>query len=465
MDHVARLRAADDFMKRLAAALRGAQLYAPSHPLVQRSLDSLNASLTQLLTDQPSIAVGIIGNEIIVGDLPIPKAAETMGEMIRRLKSLGIERIAFERGVTPEEIQTLALTIAHPERKPGEAAPGVEPADPLAAFGNLPHIRVGRIQTEEKKEETTADVAAIRRLYSDATNLASSVWEMAKSEGIPDPKAARALVDSLAQAVSANRTALIALTALKNYDNYTFTHMVNVSVLTMSQARALGIDGAPLRELGLAALMHDIGKVRTPTEVLNKPDKLTDAEFEVMRMHVVDGAEILRRTPEMPAIAPVIAFEHHLRNDGTGYPFGVSRGGALNIGTQLCGIADVYDAMRSQRVYQQAFPSDRILQVLKRNDGHQFDQNLVRRFTQLLGIYPPGNLVRLDDGAIAVVTAVHAPEPFKPRVKVVITNKGERLESPLEMSLWEALPETPGPKSVTASLDPAQYSIDPLTYL
>ena len=464
MDHVSRLRAADDFMKRLAAALRGAQLYAPSHPLVQRALDNLNESLTQLLTDQPSIAVGVIGNEIIVGDLPIPKAAESMGEMIRRLKSLGIERIAFERGVTADELQTLALTIAHPERKPGEAAPGVEPADALAAFNSLPHIRVGRIQTEEKKEETSADVAAIRRLYSDATNLASSVWDMAKSEGTPDPKAARALVDSLAQAVAANRTALIALTALKNYDNYTFTHMVNVSVLTMSQARTLGIDGAPLRELGLAALMHDIGKVRTPNEILNKPDKLTDGEFEIMRMHVVDGAEILRRTPEMPAMAPVIAFEHHLRNDGTGYPFGAKRG-SLNLGTQLCGISDVYDAMRSQRAYQQAFPSDRILEVLRRNDGHQFDQNLVRRFTQLLGIYPPGNLVRLNDGAIAVVMAVHAPDPFKPRVKVVVTSRGERLESPIEMNLWEALPETPGPKSVTASLDPAEYSIDPLTYL
>jgi putative nucleotidyltransferase with HDIG domain len=464
MDDVSRLRAADDFMKRLAAALRGAQLYSPSHPLVQRAFDSLNESVNQLLADQPSIAVGIIGNEIIVGDLPLPKAAESMGETIRRFKSLGIERIAFERGVTPEELHTLAMTIAHPERKPGDAAPGVEPADPLAAFHTLPHIRVGRIQTEDKKEETSADVAAIRRLYSDATNLASSVWDMAKSEGTPDPRAARALVDSLAQAVAANRTALIALTALKNYDNYTFTHMVNVSVLTMSQARTLGIDGAPLRELGLAALMHDIGKVRTPNEILNKPDKLTDAEFEVMRMHVVDGAEILRRTPEIPAMAPVIAFEHHLRNDGTGYPFGAKRR-SLNLGTQLCGISDVYDAMRSQRAYQQAFPSDRILEVLRRNDGHQFDQNLVRRFTQLLGIYPPGNLVRLSDGAIAVVMAVHAPDPFKPRVKVVVTSRGERLESPLEMNLWEAPREAPGPKSVTASLDPAEYSIDPLTYL
>ena len=464
MDPIARLRMSEDFLKKLAGALRGAQLYSPSHPNVQRAFEALNESLTQLLADQQNIAIGIIGNEIVVGDTPIPRAAETMGEMIRRLKSLGIERIAFDRGVTPEQVQTLALTIAHPERRPGESAPGAEAADPLAVLNSLPSIRVGRIQTEVKKEEAVADIAAIRRLYNDATNVAATVWDIAQSEGTPDPKAARALVDSLAQAVSANRTALIALTALKNYDNYTFTHMVNVSILTMSQARALGIEGTVLRELGLAALMHDIGKVRTPTEILNKPEKLTEDEFKIMRMHVVDGAEILRRTPEMPNIAPVIAFEHHLRIDGTGYPFGVRRLG-LNIGTQLCSIADVYDAMRSQRAYQQAFPSDRILEVMKRNDGHQFDQNLVRRFTQLLGIYPPGNLVRLDDGAMAVVMAVHAPDPFKPRVKVIAAPTGEPLDTPYEINLWERPPEQSGPKAVRAPLDPAEYSVDPLSFL
>jgi putative nucleotidyltransferase with HDIG domain len=455
---------ADDFLRKLGAALRGAQLYAPSHPLVQRAFDTLNESLTQLLTDQQTIAIGIIGNEIVVGDVPLPRAAESMGEMIRRLKSLGIERIAFDRGVTPDQVMTLALTIAHPERRAGQSAPGAEPSDPLSVLNSLPNIRVGRIQTEDKKEQSAADVATIRRLYSDATNVAGTVWEMAKDEGTPDPRAARALVDSLAQAVSSNRTALIALTALKNYDNYTFTHMVNVSILTMSQARALGIEGAQLRELGLGALMHDIGKVRTPTEILNKPDKLTDSEFKVMRMHVVDGAEILRRTPEMPSIAPVMAFEHHLRLDGTGYPAGVRRGG-LNLATMLCSIADVYDAMRSQRAYQQAFPSDRILEVMKRSDGQQFDQHLVRRFTQLLGIYPPGNLVRLDDGAMAVVMAVHAPDPFKPRVKIVATRSGDPIESPYEVNLWETAPDKAGPKSVRAPLDPAEHGIDPLSFL
>ena len=128
------------------------------------------------------------------------------------------------------------------------------------------------------------------------------------------------MIDGLAQAVAQNRTALLALTTLKNYDNYTFTHMVNVSILTMGQARGLGIDGPLLREFGLAALMHDIGKVRTPLEILNKPDKLTDDEFAIMKRHVVDGAEILRMTPDVPALAPVVAFEHHLRVDGSGYP-------------------------------------------------------------------------------------------------------------------------------------------------
>src|SRR6185312_7009318 len=219
-------------------------------------------------------------------------------------------------------------------------------------------------------------------------------------------------------AVTQNRTALVALTAMRNYDNYTFTHMVNVSILTMGQARALGIEGRLLREFGLSALMHDIGKVRTPKEVLNKPDKLTDAEFEIMRRHTVDGAEILHRTPEMPILAPVVAFEHHLRMDGTGYPLGAKRA-QLNLGTMMCGIADVYDAMRSQRSYQQAFPTDRILAVLQRNDGKQFDQHLVRRFAQLVGIYPAGNLVRLNTGEVAVVLKVYAPEPNRPQVRVL----------------------------------------------
>ena len=354
--------------------------------------------------------------------------------------------------------------ISHPERSPGHEAPGAEPSTALDELSHLHHIRVGRIQTEDRVETTAADMAAIRRLYAEASSVAEEVWEAARTEGAPDAHAARNLIEQLSQAVAQNRTALLALTALKEYDNYTFTHMVNVSILTMSQARALGVDGTPLRELGLAALMHDIGKVRTPAEILRKPDRLTEDEMTIMRRHVVDGAEILRRTPEIPSIAPVVAFEHHLRSDGTGYPIGVSRA-RLNLATMLCSIADVYDAMRSQRAYQGSLPTERILEVMKRADGHQFDQHLVRRFTQLLGIYPPGNLVLLDDGSVAVVLQVHAPDPHRPRVRVIMDGRRRRLLNPFDLNLFEHTDDPERARRVVSPLDPSEFSVDPLTYL
>ena len=127
-----------------------------------------------------------------------------------------------------------------------------------------------------RSDGISGDIAAIRQLYSKAVSAAQVAWESAATEGQPDLPGALQAVEGLADAVTQNRTALVALTAMRNYDNYTFTHMVNVSILTMGQARALGIEGRLLREFGLSALMHDIGKVRTPKEILNKPDKLTD---------------------------------------------------------------------------------------------------------------------------------------------------------------------------------------------
>jgi putative nucleotidyltransferase with HDIG domain len=440
---------AEDVVRKLAAALRSAQLYAPSHPLVTRTTTALLDALALAHASAPSLTIGIVGDSLVVADTPVPRAAETMGELMRRLEHAGIERIVFDHGVDAGEIATLVQAVAT----------GDGSRDP--ALNRLQHIRVGRLQIEEQVE-TAGDIATFRKLYDDAASVAERLWESAAVEGTPDADAARGMVDSLAQAVAQNRTALLALTALKNYDNYTFTHMVNVSILTMGQARGIGVEGAMLREFGLAALMHDIGKVKTPTEILNKPEKLNEKEFEILKRHTVDGAEILRKTPEIPALAPIVAFEHHLRADGTGYPVGVARP-YLNLGTMLCGIADVYDAMRSQRVYQEAFPTDRILAVLQRNDGKQFDQHLVRRFSQLVGIFPVGNLVRLNTGEIAVVIKAHAPDPYRPRVKVVMDSARTLLEQPYETNLWE--PHDGAADSIQAPLDPAAYGIDPLTYL
>src|SRR3954454_12249892 len=447
-----RMELADELLRRFAASVRSAQLYSPGHPIIARNLESLSAAVQMLHGLQPTVTIGLVGDEVIVDDMPMAKA-ETLGPFVRRLQQAGIERITIDRGVVIDEITTFLAAVTSIDS--GEA----RSADTFPAF---PHIRVGRVTVDQRVEGSLTDMATIKRLYSDAVSVAGDVWESAQTEGRPDATAARSMIDGLAQAVAQNRTALLALTTLKNYDNYTFTHMVNVSILTMGQARGLGIDGPLLREFGLAALMHDIGKVRTPLEILNKPDKLTPDEFTIMKRHTVDGAEMLRSTPDIPTLAPVVAFEHHLRLDGTGYPDGAKRP-TLNAGTMLCGIADVYDAMRSQRTYQQSFPTDRILEVLKRNDGQQFDQHLVRRFVQLLGIYPVGNFVRLNTGEVAVVRQIHAPDPYRPQVRVVYDKDGARIETPYDISLFDVQPESGVASSIVSPLGPADYPLDPLT--
>jgi putative nucleotidyltransferase with HDIG domain len=455
MSPAPRQQLADELLRRFAAALRSAQLYSAGHPIISRNLEALSAAIQLLHTLQPTIVIGIVGDEIIVDDQPIAKA-DALLPLVVRLHQGGVERVTIDRGVTLDELSAFVDAVTKVEaRAAGDDASSTFPA--------LKHIRVGRVTIEQRVEAHMADMAALRRLYKESVGVAESVWDSAKTEGRADPVIAGPMIDGLAHAVAHNRTALLALTTLKNYDNYTFTHMVNVSILTMGQARGLGIDGPLLREFGMAALMHDIGKVKTPLEVLNKPDKLTDAEFTIMKRHVVDGAEILRRTPDMPTLAPVVAFEHHLRIDGTGYPQ-VARP-SLNLGTMLCGIADVYDAMRSQRVYQSARPTDRILEVLKRNDGAQFDKHLVRRFVQLVGIYPAGNLVRLDTGEIAVVLKVHAADPYRPQVRVVFDRSGKRLDLAYDVNLWQNDPKDGRPSAVVSPLDPDEHHIDPLTVM
>ena len=445
----------EELARRFAAALRGSQLYAADHPLQQRHVDQLRDTLAQFHAERPSIALGIVGDQIVVADAPLPRAAAAnLAELLRRLKTSGIERIGFAQGVTRNELgDFIAAVAAMTQRRQADTE----------ALPEFPHIDVGRIGAETGATGIGRDIESIRRLYDDAARSAEGIYESARADGRPEMGMAREAVEGLAESIGENRTALVALTAMKSYDNYTFTHMVNVSILTMAQARALGIDGQRLREFGLSALMHDIGKVRTPQEILQAPGRLNDDEFAIMKRHVVDGAEILRSTPEMPIMAPSVAFEHHLRLDGTGYP-DVTRP-ELNLATMLTSIADVYDAMRSQRAYQQAFPTDRILAVMKRNDGTQFDQNLVRRFVQLIGIYPPGTLVRLSTNEIGIVLQVHAPDPHRPRVQLLRDPEGRPIPSQPTRHLWETTDGDDDDVHVTEPLDPKDYGIDPMDHL
>ena len=449
----------DDLLRRFASALRSAQLYAATHPLVGRNLALFHEAVVRHLAANQSLTFAMVGDEIVVGDTPVPKAVATMGDLMRRLKAHGIERISFARGVGEDEIGELVQLL---NRTMTGMATQTEAAGEEADA--LPHIRVGRVEVQEEIETSLTDMATIRRLYTEAVAAASRVWHSALEGNHPDITEVRSVVNGLAHAVAQNRTALMALTALKSFDNYSFTHMVNVSILTMAQARTLGIEGALLREFGLAALMHDIGKVRTPPEILLSTDKLSAEEYAIVKRHPLDGAEILRQTPDAPPLVPIVAFEHHLRVNGSGYPEGVSRP-SLNLATMMCSIADVYDAMRTERRYQHAFAVDQILEVLEKNDGTEFEPNLVRRFVQLVGLYPAGSLVRLNTGAIAVVTEPCPQDPHRPSVRVIREAGASGCGVPYDLNLWEADQFNGKPVWISSPIEPQDLGIDPLDYL
>ena len=452
----ANVTAYEDLVRRLAAGIRGATLYSPTHPLVQRGIDALAGLCTTIGQRRADpIVIGFIGDEVVVNSERLPKSAAALVGFARDMREREIEKITIQRGVSRDELRTFIFEL--PDRR------ATTPLATRLQQKGVSRITIGRL-TIEKEEEGNTGIVAARKIYGTAVETAVQLWQQAKSGDKPDPTAARKIIDSLAKMVGGDRTSLLALTAMKRYDNYTFTHMVNVSVLAMAQARSLNMDGTLLREFGFAALMHDIGKVHTPQEVLNKPDKLTKEEFEIMQRHVVDGAHILRRTPEMPALAPIVAFEHHLRQDLSGYPGNVGHR-SLNLCTQIVSIADVYDALRSNRVYREGLPSDRIKSIMGKKEDPAFNQKLLRRFINLIGLFPIGTLVRLNTEEIGVVTHEHPSDPFRPQVKIVRDRDGGKLEDTMLVNTWE--PDSRGeyPWAVVEAVDPDAAGVDPLEYM
>jgi putative nucleotidyltransferase with HDIG domain len=444
----------EELVRRLAAGLRSAELYAPQHPLVQRATAALASACTAHFGTASTLIVGFVGDDVVVNEARLGKGSASLTGFVRGLRDREIEKITFHRGVTPEEVKGFLEVLADRRAK--------SPIDERLAARGVRHIAIGKLAIEDTP--TDVGIEAARRVYSTAVTEAQSLWDQAQAGDKPDPNTARKIIDSLANIVTQDRTSLMALTALKKYDNYTFTHMVNVASLAMAQARALGVEGPLLREFGFAALMHDIGKVNTPLEVLNKPGKLTNEEFKVMKQHVVDGAHILRRTPEMPALAPIVAFEHHLKQDLSGYPENIGHR-ELNLCTMIVSIADVFDALRSNRPYREGLATTRIKSIMSEKENPAFNQVLLRRFVNLMGMFPIGTIVRLNTEEMGVVTAEHPEDPFRPQVKILFDTRGDRLEEPFLANTWERDARGEFTRAVVESVDPDSIELDPLTVM
>jgi putative nucleotidyltransferase with HDIG domain len=446
-------RAAEDLIKRFSAAIRSGALYRPGHPLARRSLDTLAAALASHVQRQAGVTIGFIGDDIIVGRVKLKNTSSLAG-LTRHFRDRHIEKLTLASDIGLEGLQTVVNILADPDAS--------RASDRLVA-AKVKGCAFGMLASDPMRQ-LDLGLAAARQAYSSSVDTAQQLWDAVGANDKPDPEAARAIIDALATAVAEDRTSILALTSLKSHDSYTFSHMINVAVLTMAQARSLGVDGALLREFGVAGLMHDIGKAKTPPEVLSKPGKLTASELEIMRRHVVDGAHILRKTPDMPALAPVVAFEHHLRQDLSGYPERIGHR-ELNLCTMLVSISDVFDALRTNRAYRDAMPTDRVRGMLNEQSGTSFEPTLLRRFITLVGLFPIGTCVRLQSGEVGVVSAQHATDPFRPQVRLALDAGGRHLAAPRTINTWERDEAGQFPYTVNEALDPSATGLDPLLLL
>ncbi|PKO58073.1 MAG: phosphodiesterase [Betaproteobacteria bacterium HGW-Betaproteobacteria-19] len=264
------------------------------------------------------------------------------------------------------------------------------------------------------------------------------------------------LVERIVESIFRQQDALLPLARLKNHDEYTFQHSVSVCTLMTSFARALELPREIIHEIAIGALLHDVGKAKVSDDILNKPAKLTDAEFTKMKSHVVQSKLILLGTPGISNIALDVAAQHHERFDGTGYPNKL-KGDQISLYGQMGAIVDVYDAITSNRVYHKGMPPTEALRKLLEWSKFHFKPDMVQAFIRAIGIYPSGSLVRLESGRLAVVQEQHADKLMQPTVKVMFHTKGHYL-TPEVVDLRHSQDRIAAHESFEVwKIDPAQW--------
>lgn len=310
------------------------------------------------------------------------------------------------------------------------------------------------------KSSFTDNLINARKSRDKTRSYVDNMLAEAKMGKTVDTQNARILVAELANNIVENLDASMWLTQLKQRDEYTAIHSLNVCVLSITFGRALGMSVDELNELGLGALLHDIGKMSVPLEILNKPGKLTSEEFEIMKSHPVKGYEMLLKDGSLSKKVLDIVKSHHERLSGSGYPDKLVDSD-ISYFTKIVSITDVYDAITSDRVYHDGMTPHSAMQRLYEWMPNNFDQDLIEKFIKVLGIYPIGSVVELKTGHVGVVVKLNAQHRLKPVVMLILNKNKEfyprRKLVNLASTIWE---KRDGKPEISRILDPKEFNIN-----
>jgi putative nucleotidyltransferase with HDIG domain len=433
----------------LGTSLKNRGLYPPAHPLVRTPLEKCYSEILLFFADRQELALAITDGTLVFEGVPIFNLTSSLELFMARLAAIGIPAIVFEKGLAQADIEQF-IRFLHETKEEGLSPSDVQ--ERIEGLG-VAHIRVKPHSDEED------DFSLAREIYGNAVDAVAAVMEEIRQGRIPSGAESDRVVRNISGMLQRNRDAMLALTLIRNFDEYTYNHSVNVAVISLAMTEALSLDSQERTEVGVAGLLHDVGKTQLALDLIRKPGNLTVQEFEEIKKHPEEGFVLLGKMSHIRPASAYMVREHHLRYDRKGYP-SLGPDYAVNPKSQIIAVADCYDAMTTMRAYQMAKAPLEALELMSRISGKSLDPEILSVLKNVMGGYPVGTMVRLSTMEVGVVIGVGPTGRGPIRISVLVDRQGIPLPRPEEVELagLDAATITASPRrSILGTVNPLLY--------
>ncbi|TNF55337.1 HD domain-containing protein [bacterium] len=453
-----------DLINSLAVSIKTAQIHHVDNVAVIDIINKFLSLINPFLSEQ-EVTIELVGEFFHVNQNRVRYSMDTIFNydfLTKEFKKQELGTIIFDDTLKENDMKTLLTAFASTTvpQNPFERL-----SQNLEGIGNV-HIKKLKHIKEETSDVDRKEI--IKKSYFNAVSLTKNISKKLSSGEKVSLKRAKRVMETIANLVIEEESMLIGMTTIKDYDEYTYNHSVNVGILSVALGHRIGLPRKHLADLGIAALLHDVGKIEVPKDILNKPSEFTNDDWKIIMQHPVWGAHAVFRLKGMDTSsmsAFIASFEHHLHIDLSGYPK-IKSGFKMSLFSKIISIADQYDAMTSARVYARVpTPPDKALSLMIDRSGSQLDAHLMKVFTTMVGVYPLGTLVMLNTSELALVFENNSNQEFihRPRVYIIVDSKGRKTKQMAD--LMEKDTEGNFKRTIVKTLDPNQYKINLAEYL